>query len=794
MRLTGVVEKLYNNCPTQHGWTGWFFELDSQCRTVRCTMKTGGSWIREGMSLTIEAERVLGNRGDYEYAVESADVAPTRLGVMRYLTGKEFVGIGAKTASKLYDIFDNQILNIIDNDPDAIRAAGFSDKVVSALVSGRMVHSISSLLRLLNLKPSMIEKIEKKYGRAAIDIIKKNPYVLLKDFAGERGFNFKNVDQLALQLGVDPNSQVRIDEAVYYVISNYLNQNGHLCVDLSETVNWNSIFREAVTELGLSYNSASVISNAIRKHGALRIVQYPHGVPYGHSYCYTDKSYADEFVTATHVDTMLGAKPLIHIDRDEILLLIDDYEMLSGKQLDDVQKEAVIMSLQNRLSIITGGPGCGKTTVVACVLYVWRRKHMPVPVLSAPTGLAAKRMQTSVLENASGYRDDDAVVKTIARRLCEARCVNDFDDDDQMKPYAPTLAIIDETSMVNMADAAKILSVFRNCQLVFVGDADQLPAIDPGDFFSDLCSLDFIPKQSLNICYRAVNSQAIIDNARKIRDGLPVFQLDWSKPSFKMQEFQADDMNAVNYMVNQYIDYINRGYDYSEICILSPVRRGALGVEHLNYILQSRLNPEVMNSKSAFHRVMGGEMTDVKGVAIDDTEYLVHCDKTQTGKTKLRVGDRVIQMKNRYDKSFVNGDCGIIIEYHKPDISHPYIKLQLDDGRSMIVEHEEFSELALAYAVTVHKAQGCEYQHVMIAMPHSLLNYGWYETDFANRNLVYTAGTRAKLSVEFVGSKDLLQQCIDTKRRIRQSLFCNRITDSHNGIRWPILFAPAKNS
>lgn len=765
--LNGYVQRLYRDCPKPNGWNGWFFELDNG-RIVNCTMKHGRD-VHEDMYLTIAAEYVGTKNGRAEYRVESADVAKTREGLILYLKSDDFPGVGHTTAVNLYNKFGASVLDIIDNEPDKLKQEGFSDKIVDILIQGRLKQSLGNLLKLFNLKPSMIEKIKDKYGRRALDVIRKYPYKLLYDFEGERGFNFKNVDALALSLGTPVDSEQRVQEAVYYIVDNFLSTNGHLCCNLSDDNQLRSLMYNIRRCLNTPKVTDKMIYDAIRDHENLKIVSYPVGNQLL-QYCYTASSYHDEKTASDYVRLLQKERPLFHKTRDDIILEIEDFEMMSGKQLDDVQRESVITALQNRLSIITGGPGCGKTTVVACVLFVWRRACMPKPVLSAPTGLAAKRMKDAIIENKAGYPEDEVVVKTIARRLAELKACKSSNDPE----HVPTLAIIDETSMVNMADAAAILKFLGNCQIVFVGDADQLPAIDPGDFFANLCSLDCIQKQFLNTCYRAVNAQVIINNAHKIRNGERIDLLDWSNASFCMQEFQADSDNSVNYIVNQYMSYVNRGRNYSEICILSPMKKGIMGVENLNIILQDKLNPE---TGPVFSRGRGELVATVKGVPIEGSEYWAHITDGNKKRTTFRVGDRVLQTKNRYELGLVNGDCGIILSYHKPDKEPPYLKLKLDDGNIVDIDSNDFSDLQLAYSVTIHKSQGCEYHKVMIALPHVLVNHGAYHSDFTTRNLMYTAATRAKYEVEFVGSSALLQQCIDTVRPFRMSLFPNRIVD-----------------
>ena len=725
-----------------------------------------GNWIHGNMYLTI-AGRTVFDKGFESFEVEHAEIARSKKALMAYLTSSDFPGIGRTTVTKLYDAFGPNILDIIDLEPDKLKTAGISDKQIQLLKEGRLRHSIGNLLQLLDLKPAMIDKIRDKYGDAALQHIKKNPYVLLYDFKGERGFNFKNVDKVALACGIAENDPMRINEAVYYAVDSWLNAGGHVCALLNDPTWFARLKRDVLASLGTVVVTDAMLLDAMKKHDGLFLTRY-HVNNVDLSLCYTKDSYASEQSVAHRIANLLTSRPLFNLTRDEIMMEIDDYEMMSGVELDAVQRESVVTALRNRLSIITGGPGCGKTTVVACVLFIWRRTGRPKPILSAPTGLAAKRLKGSIVGNCSGYMDDMVEVKTIARRLTEGVC------NDKDYAYGPTLAVVDETSMVNLSDAAALLRLLRSCQIIFVGDADQLPSIDPGDFFANLCALDCVPKTVLNICYRAVSAQMVINNSHKIRDGVPLEQLSWRRNTFWFQTFITDTQDCVEYLVGRYLEYINRGYDYSEVAILSPTKKYQMGSGHLNIILQNRLNPE---TTPVCARRLSEKYYDGKGCPIINCDYYVSTTKERT---LFRVGDRVMYGKNRYDIGLVNGDCGVIVGWHVPDHSKPFIDIQLDTGRMVEVDEEYFGDLNLAYALTIHKAQGCEYQHVLIASPDMLAERCSYQTGnngFATRNILYTAATRAKTSVEFVGSKQFADMCVAMPRPPRLTLLPYRILD-----------------
>ena len=759
---TGYVADLYKGCPKSSGWNGWHFVLDDGTR-LRCTMKKG-SWIHGNMYLTIAGSHVY-DKGFDSFEVEHAEIARSAKAIRAYLTSSDFPGVGKSTVDKLIKTFGASVLDIIDLEPDKLKSAGISDKSIKLLMDGRLNHSIGNLLKLLDLKPSMIEKIKNKYGDGAYLHIKKNPYILLSDFKGERGFNFTNVDKVALACGIPADSPLRINEAVYYAIDNWLTAGGHICALLNSSEWFARFRRDVLASLGTTNVADANLLKAIQSHERLVLRNYDmNGITL--QLCYTNDSYISELKAANEIKQQLVNRPLFNLTRDEILMEIWDYEVLSGVQLDDVQKESVITALTNRLSIITGGPGCGKTTVVACVLFIWRRTGRPVPVMSAPTGLAAKRLKQSIIDNCSGY-GEKLQVKTIARRLTEV--------NGQTKRYEPTLAVVDESSMINLADASKLLELLSACQVILVGDADQLPSIDPGDFFANLCALDCIPKTVLNVCYRAAGAKTVINNSHKIRDGLPLNQLVWQPGTFWFQSFLTDSQDCVEHLLSKYMTYINRGYEYSEVVILSPTRKNEMGSGHLNILLQNRLNAETTPVKQ--HQLSEDFYTN-KGCPVDKSDYYVSSTKERT---TFRIGDRVMYSKNRYEVGLVNGDCGVIVSYHVPmrSQSTPYLKVLLDDGRTVNIDEEYFDDLQLAYAMTIHKAQGCEYQHVLIASPDRLAEWCEHQSDngFATRNILYTAATRAKMSVEFVGSKQFADICIANQRPPRLTLLPYRILE-----------------
>lgn len=329
---------------------------------------------------------------------------------------------------------------------------------------------------------------------------------------------------------------------------------------------------------------------------------------------------------------------------------------------------------------------------------------------------------------------------------------------------------------------------------IFVGDANQLGSIDVGCVFADICSLDFIPKTMLTHCYRA-NSQLIISNANSVLQGLPFKNCRVDGTSFVYYPEVVDDMNYVNHLVTLYLDYLQQGIDFHEITVLSPMRRGLVGVSNLNLVLQGKLNPKYEPvSGSPQNKQLQDDLKDenwitTRGFEIPNT-YCAGFNKTYT---RLRIGDKVMQTTNRSDATYkmksgdgggdgiFNGDCAIITGFRQKQVTsrrtEQYIMIETDDDRVYEIKNVYFDELTLAYAMTIHKAQGSEWDVVILSVPASVCGMN-QSFSFANRNLLFTGLTRAKKSETIIGSLYSIDRCISTLPYKRNSILPNRLTDA----------------
>lgn len=758
--LTGHVSKLFRNCPKPTGWTGFFF-YSVQWGTIQCTMTQGGERIDAGDYLNLICEKNLSSNNTNSYVVRYAYPSPSPSDVMDILKEVRDSGnfhVSDATIKRMYSRFCLSLLDMFVYNPQKLERE-FSKDFIKAVQKAVSAQSEKGQLIAAGFSEAAAEELMNKYGPDVMDVFQNDIYQIVFDFLGDRKFTFRIVDDIAVNyLKIDPNNPKRIVSGIRYAATKYIQNTGHSCINLKDQMFLSGLGKACRDTLKLWSLTDQDILFRLEHDSEFKVFDQTVGTE-NMRLCYPDVDYTAETCGSTFIHEMVGPSQFRFYNVDEE---IEQYEVLSGVLLDDVQKEAVKQALKNQFSVITGGPGCGKTTIIACILYIWRRRFhcdsYRKPELLAPTGLAAKRMSNSVANNLSGYEYLSA--HTLAMTLKGACSAH----PDGNYTRTSTLIIMDETSMVGMRNAAKFLKYAKTCQVVLVGDTDQLPAIESGDFFANVCASDLIPKTTLATCYRSAGAKTVVENAHRIRNGEPLEQMQWHPNTFSFMTFPEDNIFGVDYLVKAYTDYVSRGYAYSDICILSPLRKGLMGVTHLNTILQNKLNPKVdyqpaKNGSVLIYDKKGHELHIAYGSGADAT-----C---------LRVGDRVMYTVNSSELGLVNGDCGVIESYRDEGNKNAYIIVKLDDGRQVEIEELGYgSNLQLAYAVTIHKSQGQEYSHVMLALPDIYIG-----GEFANRNLIYTAVTRAKTSVTMAGSENFIRNCIQNVRPPRMTLLRERIDD-----------------
>lgn len=649
-------------------------------------------------------------------------------GVLRYLSSGQICGIGPATAEKIVKVFGAQALTVLEKEPERLlEIEGIGEKRVAKIAASvrerRELMRIMSFLQGCGVSPGYAARIYRKYGEETRNVVRKNPYRLAEEVFG---IGFRTADKVALEMGLAPDSPHRIRAAILYSLEQ-AQEAGHTFLPVTE-------LEAAVTQaLSLDDEDAARTGGwAAQKEKQLnsleaenKIVRELHN---GSTAVYLTPQYQAEcFVTEKLLtlasQSLPDSMPLSLRER-----LGDDPENLhraapgeAGVKLSEGQRQAVRLALTSGLLVITGGPGTGKTTTIRTLLALFAELGLEV-LLAAPTGRAAKRMTEATGREA----------KTIHRLLEYSKDGNGemrF-QRDEARPLRANALIVDEVSMVDInLFCALLKSVPGGCRLVLVGDADQLPAVGPGNVLRDIIASAVLPVARLSLAFRFSDRSAIVKNAHLINNGqLPLLEANAG-------EFRFVNSAEPEKTVEQILSLCSYGLPRErgkgqpgDIQVLSPMRRTVLGVENLNRQLQQRLNPPAP-----------------------------HRPEVKAGGTSFRLGDKVMQIRNNYQKEVFNGDIGILTYINREDGEVTVRYPDLSGPREVTYELHELEDLVLAYAVSVHKSQGSEYPVVImpVVTQHYLL---------LQRNLLYTAITRAKELVVLIGTRKALAIAVRNNR------------------------------
>jgi exodeoxyribonuclease V alpha subunit len=637
--------------------------------------------------------------------------------IERYLCSGMVKGIGAHFAKVLIRAFGDQVFEVIENDPDRLAALpGIGPKrmqqIVASWAEQKAVRNIMIFLQGHGIGPGRAVRIYKTYGDNAIALVRENPYRLALDI---HGIGFRIADALALRLGIERDAMMRARAGVRHVLQE-ISLGGH-CAGVKE-----QLLVQAEKLLGIN---APVLEEAVEKE-----VDAGHLIPEFHNdqlYLFLAPLHRAETGVARHVLRLLGGNnPCEGIGHDAA---IEWAEQRTGLTLSESQQQAVRTVLDSKVSVITGGPGVGKTTVVNTILQIIRAKGNRV-LLCAPTGRAAKRLSESTgLEARTIHRLLEFDPQTMGFR------------HDEETPLDAEFIVVDEASMVDVSLMNMFLqAVPDSAGLLIVGDVDQLPSVGPGSVLADIINSAVVPTARLTEIFRQAASSRIIVNAHKINRGELPASSDDAEALSDFYFIAAETPDAIHDKLMQLVvERIPRRFGFDpiqDIQVLTPMNKGGLGTRSLNVELQKRLNPVSSPSISHF------------------------------GWTFLP-GDKVIQTVNNYDKEVFNGDIGYINMVNADDQELSV----LFDGRTIPYNKSELDELALAYATTIHKSQGSEYPAVV--MPLSTQHYTLLE-----RNLLYTGVTRGKQLVVIVGQPKALRIAVENVRSTgRATLLAWRIKD-----------------
>lgn len=661
------------------------------------------------------------------------------LAMERYLGSGAIKGIGAALAARIVRRFGDDTMRIVEEEPERLaEIKGISEKkameIAEQMTEKADMRRVMIFLQKYGISLNLGAKIYQKYGQTVYGVLQENPYRLAEDISG---VGFRIADEIASRIGIHTDSDYRIRSGMLYTLLQASGE-GHIYLPKEE------LFSRASGLLGVdsSYMEKHLMDMVVDRKLILKETE-DGAVVYPTRYYYLELNSA----------RMLCELNILCPEDEEMMAKwINRIEKETGTRLDEMQKQAVAAAASHGLFILTGGPGTGKTTTINAIIRYFEEEGAELR-LAAPTGRAAKRMT-----EATGYE-----AQTIHRLLelngmpeeeQEGRAVH-FDRNSE-NPLEADVIIIDEMSMVDIALMhSLLLAVTAGTRLILVGDENQLPSVGPGNVLRDIIRSGCFPVVELKKIFRQASESDIVVNAHKINRGEQVTINNKSRDFFFLKRYDADIIIRVVIALIQ--EKLPRYVDAKpyEIQVLTPMRKGLLGVERLNQILQRYLNPPDEKKK-----------------------------EKEIGQRLFREGDKVMQVKNNYqleweilgrykipvDKGVgvFNGDTGIMTEINE---FAETATVEFEDGRQAEYSFKQLEELELAYAVTIHKSQGSEYPAVILPIlsgPRMLMN----------RNLLYTAVTRARKCVTVVGSETTFAEMIrNEKQQQRYSSLDRRIRE-----------------
>jgi len=653
----------------------------------------------------------------------------------RYLGSGAVKGIGAALAARIVRRFKKDTFRIIEEEPERLaEVKGISERkameIAEQLEEKKELRQAMMFLTQYGISMSLAVKIYQKYGPGAYQVVQENPYRLADEISG---IGFKAADEIAGRIGIHTNSEYRIKSGLLYVLLQAAGE-GHTCLPKEILLRRSlELLRVEEAEIKVQLLNLCMDQKLVIKEREQRMLVF----------------YSRYYYMELNTAKMLHDLNLeCETEEEQVLDKLKRVEEHSRIELDEMQRQAVLESVKNGLLIITGGPGTGKTTTINAIIRYFETEEMEI-LLAAPTGRAAKRMTET-----TGYE-----ALTIHRLLelsggpAEGHNSASFERNEE-NPLEADVIIIDEMSMVDIFLMHSLLrAVSVGTRLILVGDINQLPSVGPGCVLKDMIRSERYHVVMLTKIFRQATQSDIIVNAHKINRGEPVELNNKSKDFFFLKRQDPNIIiRALLALIQEKLPPYVHAKPY-DIQVLTPMRKGALGVERLNEVLQRYLNPPSENKT-----------------------------EKETPRGIFREGDKVMQIKNNYqiewearnrygiavDKGtgIFNGDMGVI---KCIDLTAETVEVLFDEYRTVVYEFSQLDELELSYAVTIHKSQGSEYPAVVIPLltgPHMLMN----------RNLLYTAVTRARSCVTLVGSKETFFMMIaNASEQARHSGLMERI-------------------
>jgi exodeoxyribonuclease V alpha subunit len=634
--------------------------------------------------------------------VHAQEMKPATLtGLEKYLGSGLIKGIGPVTARRIVAHFGLETLDIIEHECSRlIEVAGIAEKRVAmiekAWAAQQAIKEVMLFLRGHNVSTTYAVKIYKQYGDQAIEVVSKNPYQLATDIFG---IGFVTADTIARNIGIAPDSDFRYRAGMLYVLQQAAEE-GHCFLPEQELIE-RVVKRLALPDAPVDPVRIRELINEMAEEKQL-ITQPGYGDLAEERLCYAPAFYYTEQALASRFAAFAQAP--VAVDLTRVQRWIDRYTEKRGITLSDKQRRAVELAASSRLLVLTGGPGCGKTFTTKAVVDLWRAMGKAI-LLAAPTGRAAQRLSEMTGQEA----------KTIHRMLAFDPKTMQFRYNEE-NPLEAQALVVDETSMLDLFLAHSLLkAIAQEAQVLLVGDVDQLPSVGPGMVLRDLIESQQVPVVRLTQIFRQAAESHIVTNAHRINAGqfprlVPTTKFDQSDCLWLEAPEPELGAEGIQHLVREY--FPKHGIDpVQQVQVLSPSTRGEAGTRQLNSMLQRVLNPPAPGKP-----------------------------ELARGGSTLRVGDRVIQQVNDYQREVFNGDIGTITSI---DLEEQEMIVQFAE-RAVTYDYADLAEIALAWAVTVHKSQGSEYPVVVLPLflQHYLL---------LSRNLVYTGLTRAKKLAILVG-------------------------------------------
>ena len=731
MELRGQIEEfIYQNKSNSYTIAVFSTEEEQEIITVVGYLP----FIAVGDSLKLQGKMVVHQEYGEQFKIETFEklMPQTAAALEKYLASGTIKGIGPATARKIIEKFGEETLTIFKFEPMRLSEIKGISKDKAYEIGEEFnekweVWQIVSFLEEFGIGANNSKKVYDALGVNAVEKIQENPYILVDIVYG---VNFNNIDKIAMQIGIPMDSDFRIKSGIKYalLVASY---NGHTCVLKQNLIDYTKaildVDEERIEDNLINLNVSSQIHIMVENH---------------EEYVFLEQLYKAETKIAERLLTLRDCDNVKFIKNFEAE--IKKHEEKIDIELSEKQFEAVKQINENNVCIITGGPGTGKTTIIKCVLELYK-SHKKKVVLCAPTGRAAKRMSETTGEDA----------KTIHRLLEIGKFEEDKlgSIDTDVSPIDADVLVVDEMSMVDVFLMNYLVkALFLGTKIIFVGDPNQLPSVGPGSILKDLIDSGEFATVHLDKIFRQAAKSKIIVNAHNVNNGVNFigkkdYADDAENDFFYINESNQDKMlyqvlSLSKERLKNYGDY----EFFKNIQVLTPTKKGKMGTKELNKSLQEVLNPKT-----------------------DDI-----LEKTY-GEVIFREGDRVMQIKNNYDiywekgsrndlrtyesgTGVFNGEIGRIVKISNEERQ---IQVLFDDGKVTWYAYSELDQLEHAYAITIHKAQGSEFDVVILAVPQS-------SNMLLTRNLLYTGITRAKKLLIVIGNKNLIEYMInncDTKKR-----------------------------